>query len=128
MLGYVTIGTNDTEKSWAFYDAVLATIGWSKCMEFEGWRGYGPGGELGDQTIWVCKPFNGEPATFGNGMMVGLGAKTRDQVHAFYDAAMANGGSDEGGPGPRDYMPNWYSAYVRDPFGNKLSIVCMAEA
>ncbi|MBY5457771.1 hypothetical protein U8P80_15075 [Rhizobium beringeri] len=51
-------------------------------------------------------------------------AKSRAEVDAFYDAAMANGGTDEGAPGLRPhYGPNWYSAYVRDPAGNKIAVV-----
>lgn len=57
--------------------------------------------------------------------MVGFDAQTKEQVHAFYAAAMQAGGSDEGPPGPRpDYGPNWYAAYLRDPTGNKLAIAC----
>jgi catechol 2,3-dioxygenase-like lactoylglutathione lyase family enzyme len=124
MLNYVTIGANDTEASWRFYDAALGALGWTKAMDFPGWRGYSPDGSMGGQMVWVCKPFNGEAARAGNGMMVGFGAKNHEEVEAFYTAAMASGGADEGAPGPRpQYGPNWYSAYVRDPAGNKLSIV-----
>ena len=61
--------------------------------------------------------------------MVGFDAETKDQVHAFYAAAMKAGGRDEGAPGPRpDYGPNWYAAYLRDPTGNKLAVVCRKPA
>lgn len=57
--------------------------------------------------------------------MVGFMAKTYAEVDAFHAAAMAHGGSDEGGPGPRPhYRPKWYAAYMRDPAGNKIAIVC----
>ncbi len=129
MLSYVTIGAADPAKAHAFYDAVLATIGWSQHTAFGNWRGYGEGGNKEGPGVWVCTPFNGEAATSGNGMMVAFGARTRDQVHAFYEAAMAHGATDEGGPGARpDYGPNWYAAYLRDPTGNKLAIVCFAPA
>lgn len=124
MLSYITLGAADFEQSKAFYDAVLATIGWASHMEFPGYRAYSEGGAGEGQSVWICAPFNGEPACFGNGTMVAFGAPTKDQIHAFYDAAMAHGGSDEGPPGPRpDYGPDWYSAYLRDPTGNKLAIV-----
>lgn len=124
MLSYVTIGTNDPAASHAFYDAVFATIGWSKHTEFGSWRAYGLGGKKEGQTVWVCPPHDKQPATFGNGSMVAFGAKSHAEVHAFYDAAMAHGGADEGPPGPREhYGPNWYAAYLRDPTGNKLAIV-----
>ena len=124
MLSYVTIGAVDTERSHAFYDTVLATIGWSSHAAFGAWRGYSEGGAGKGQSVWVCRPYNGEPATIGNGMMVAFGAKSHAEVDAFYAAAMAAGGTDEGPAGPRpDYGPNWYAAYLRDPAGNKLACV-----
>jgi catechol 2,3-dioxygenase-like lactoylglutathione lyase family enzyme len=121
---YATVGARDTVQSNKFYTAVLATIGWGKHAEFEGWTGYSAGGSGTGFTLWVCQPFNGEEASVGNGSMLGFPARSRAEVDAFYAAAMANGGSDEGGPNPRPhYGPNWYAAYLRDPTGNKLSIV-----
>ena len=124
MDNYVTLGANDAEASNAFYDAVLATIGWASHMGFPGWRAYSKDGAGAGLTIWVCKPFDGSPASAGNGTMLGLAADNREQVDAFHAAAMAHGGSDEGAPGPRpDYGPEWYAAYLRDPAGNKIAIV-----
>ena len=75
--------------------------------------------------LWVCTPFNGAPATAGNGAMVALWAKTWAQVDAFHAAALAQGGTSEGEPGLRlQYNPDFYAAYVRDPDGNKLAAVC----
>ena len=68
-------------------------------------------------------PFDGQPASHGNGTMLALTAQTRAVVDAFHAAALAHGGSDEGAPGLR-YSANFYSCYVRDPDGNKLSAVC----
>jgi catechol 2,3-dioxygenase-like lactoylglutathione lyase family enzyme len=125
MIGYITIGAADTEQSKTFYDSVLATVGWKSFADYGGYIGYGLNGGADGQTIWICKPFDGEPARAGNGIMIGFHADTKEQVHAFHAAAMAAHGGDEGGPGPRpDYGPNWYAAYLRDPTGNKLSIVC----
>ncbi len=124
MANYVTVGALDPEKSNAFYDAALAVIGWSKFMEFPGWRAYSEDGTSNGFTLWVCTPFNGESASAGNGSMVGFMVKSREQVDAFYNAAMANGGSDEGAPGERpNYGSNWYAAYMRDPSGNKVGVV-----
>ncbi len=121
---YVTVGAIDSAKSNAFYDAALATIGWSKQTEFPGWRAYSEGGKDEGFTLWVCQPFNGEPASAGNGTMVGFIAKSRAEVDAFYAAAMAHGGTDEGAPGLRaHYGPDWYAAYLRDPAGNKIAVV-----
>lgn len=124
MATYVTVGALDTEKSFAFYNAALGTIGWSKHMEFPGWCAYSEGGKGEGFTLWVCKPFNGEVATAGNGSMVGFMVKSTEEVDSFYKEAMANGGTDEGAPGPRPhYGPKWYAAYLRDPSGNKIAVV-----
>ena len=129
MIGYVTIGARDTAESTAFYDAVLGTIGYKRFAEFGAFTGYGIDGKSDGQSVWVCKPFDGKEARAGNGIMVAFRAAERAQVNAFYDAAMKHGGSDEGPPGLRDsYGPNWYAAYLRDPTGNKLAIVCNKPA
>lgn len=121
---YVTVGAIDSGKSNAFYDAALAAIGWSKQTEFPGWRAYSEGGKGEGFTLWICQPFNGEPASAGNGTMVGFLAKSRAEVDAFYATAMAHGGTDEGAPGLRaHYGPDWYAAYLRDPAGNKIAVV-----
>lgn len=120
---YLTLGVNDTAAARAFYDAALATIGWSCHSEFADWRAYSPGGTGKDFILWVCTPFDGEAATAGNGTMLGLPARSRAEVDAFHTTSLAHGGHDEGAPGLRElYGPNWYAAYVRDPSGNKLGI------
>ncbi|MCB2113308.1 MAG: VOC family protein [Parvularculaceae bacterium] len=124
--GYATIGVEDPAKSYAFYDAVFAAIGWGMHIEFSTGRGYSRGGGGEGFTVWTMRPFNGEPATFGNGSLVGFMVDTRAEVEAFHEAALAHGGTDEGAPGPRAYEEHWYAAYVRDPLGNKLSAVCLA--
>lgn len=124
MTAYLSYGAKDFEKSRIFYDAAFATIGWSSHMEFPGWRAWSAQGKGEGFSFWICAPYNGEAATAGNGTMLGLMAGSQAEVDAFYAAAMANGGSDEGAPGYReDYGPDWYAAYVRDPSGNKLGIV-----
>ncbi len=124
MNAYITLGARDSATSNAFYDAVLATIGWSSHMNWPGWHAYSQGGSGEGLTLWVCTPFDGGEASAGNGTMVALGAASQEQVDAFHAAAMAHGGTDDGAPGPRpDYGSNWYSAYLRDPTGNKLAVV-----
>jgi catechol 2,3-dioxygenase-like lactoylglutathione lyase family enzyme len=125
MGSYVTVGALDSAQSNAFYDAVFATIGWAKHFEFPGWRAYSAGGAGEGLTFWVAKPFDGQPASAGNGSMTGFFVQSHEEIDAFHAAALANGGSDEGAPGPRSqYGPKWYAAYVRDPAGNKLAVVC----
>lgn len=127
MLGYVTIGAKDFDQGVAFYDAVLGPLNWKRFANYGTFAGYGPDGASDGQSVWVCKPFDGGEARAGNGIMVAFQASDHAQVHAFHEAAMAAGGSDEGGPGPRpDYGPTWYAAYLRDPTGNKLAVVCHA--
>ncbi|WP_341988384.1 VOC family protein [Azorhizobium sp. AG788] len=122
---YATVGAIDSEASCAFYDAALATIGWKSHASFPDWRAYSEKGDGQGFVLWVAKPFNGEPATAGNGSMIGFFAPSHQAVDAFYAAAMAHGGADDGAPGLRpQYGPNWYAAYMRDPAGNKIAIVC----
>lgn len=117
MIGYVTFGTNDREKSAKFYDAIAKEMGVGRMMDNETFIAWGEMG--GAPGIAATKPFNGEAATVGNGTMVALQARDEDQVKRIYDIALANGGSDEGAPGPRG--ESFYAAYFRDPDGNKLN-------
>jgi predicted lactoylglutathione lyase len=122
MIGYVTVGTNDLARAAKFYDAIAAEMGTGRMMEFDGFIAWGtPGGGAG---IAATKPFDGKPASVGNGVMVALEARDRDQVHRLYDIALANGGSDEGAPGPRGDS-GFYAGYFRDPDGNKLNAFVM---
>jgi predicted lactoylglutathione lyase len=66
----------------------------------------------------IITPYDEQPATGGNGTMIGLHADTDEQVDRIHAHALANGGSDEGPPGPRGEQ--FYGAYFRDPDGNKL--------
>src|SRR5712675_1848804 len=88
MIGYITIGAVDIEQAKIFYDSVLGTIGWQQFADYGDPVGYAQNETGEGQTIWICKPFDGETARAGNGIMVGFDAETKDQVHAFYDAAM----------------------------------------
>ena len=91
MIGYVTLGSNDFEKAKAFYDAVLAPLGAERTMSGETMQGYGGPGE--GPMLGVCKPYDGKPASGGNGTMVALAAKSRaivDTVHAAALAAQAS--------------------------------------
>jgi len=121
MIGYVTIGTNDLERSAAFYDGLLGMLGGQRFMENERLVAWSAG--EGQPGVGVCKPFDGNAATAGNGMMVSLAASDPEQVKAVYARAIELGGSDEGEPGQR--MPQFYGAYFRDPDGNKLCSFCM---
>ncbi|WP_133365950.1 VOC family protein [Qipengyuania sediminis] len=121
MIGYVTLGTSDLARAATFYDAIAAEMGTGRMMELDTFIAWGaPGGGAG---IGLTKPFDGQPASVGNGVMVALEAKDRDQVHRLHDIALANGGTDEGAPGPRG--ETFYAGYFRDPDGNKLNAFVM---
>jgi catechol 2,3-dioxygenase-like lactoylglutathione lyase family enzyme len=125
MIDYVTVGTNDFARAQRFYDQVLATLGYARDYEDDQYVGWSPGGKSGAPGFVIAKPFDGQSASVGNGVMVAFGASTIKQVHAFYDAARALGGQDEGAPGIRPhYGPHFYVGYVRDLDGNKLACVC----
>jgi catechol 2,3-dioxygenase-like lactoylglutathione lyase family enzyme len=121
MIGYVTVGTNDLPRAAKFYDAIAAEMGTARMMEFETFIAWGtPGGGAG---VAATKPYDGNVATVGNGVMVALEAKDNAQVDRIYAIALANGGSDEGPPGPRG--DGFYAGYFRDPDGNKLNAFVM---
>lgn len=123
MIGYVTLGTNDRDRGAKFYDALCGELGVGRMMETEQFIAWGtPGGGAG---IGLTTPFDGKPATVGNGVMVALEAKDEAQVQRLYDIALANGGTSEGAPGPRG--EGFYAGYFRDPDGNKLNAFCMPE-
>jgi predicted lactoylglutathione lyase len=121
MIGYVTLGTNDLARAAKFYDALFAEIGGKRYMENERLVSW----SAGEHTpgIGVIKPYDGKPATIGNGSMVALLVDSQDKVKKIYDKAMAMGGKDEGPPGIR--FGNFYAAYFRDLDGNKLNCFCM---
>ena len=112
----------DETQAVAFYDAVLGAIGYERGPVEGGWAFYGLGEAPG---VGLCKPFDGRPATVGNGTMLALHASSWQQVDDFHAAALAHGGVSEGVPGLRpQYNADFYAAYVRDPDGNKLAAVC----
>ena len=122
MIGYVTLGTNNLVRGAKFYDAIAAELGVGRMMETEQFIAWGkPGGGAG---IGLTKPFDGKPATVGNGVMVALEAQDRAQVDRIYKLALSLGAKDEGAPGQRS--EGFYAAYFRDLDGNKLNAFVMA--
>jgi catechol 2,3-dioxygenase-like lactoylglutathione lyase family enzyme len=124
LIGYITLGTNDLERARTFYDALLAEMGVKRLMDF-GDRGYGWAASLDKPMLCIFKPYDGRPATVGNGVMAGISADSRETVDRVYKKALELGGTDEGKPGPRaEGGDGFYAAYFRDLDGNKLDVFC----
>jgi len=121
MFTHIMIGTNDLERSRAFYDATLGALGIAKSNPALAGLVYLKEGPF----LGIRKPRDGKPATAANGGTIGLRAPSRRAVREFHAAALATGGTDEGAPGPRDFVSTAYAAYVRDPDGNKLCAICL---
>ena len=122
MIGYVVLGTNDLDRAASFYDTLLAEMGVTRMMELGG-RGYAWGTAMDKPMLCIMKPYDGQAATVGNGVMVGIEADSRDQVDLIYKKALELGGTDEGPPGLRaEGGDGFYAAYFRDLDGNKLDV------
>jgi len=124
MILYRTLGVSDVVRAAHFYDAVLAPLGYLRRTDPDtGWAG---GGSPYDEGVsfWNCPPFDGAPATPGNGAIVAFRAASAAEVRAFQRAALQSDGRDESAPGLRlNYEPGFYAAHVRDLDGNKLACV-----
>ena len=122
MIGYVILGTNDLPRAASFYDALLGEIGLSRQMDF-GERGYAWGANMDAVMLCVMTPFNGEPATVGNGTMTAIIVNSQEDVDRIHARAIELGGEDEGAPGPRaEGGDGFYVAYFRDLDGHKLDV------
>lgn len=116
-LDHVGFSVKDFAASRAFYKAALAPLGMSVVMEGPGWAGFG---EPGKPEFWL-----GASATTSTRVHVAFRAADRAQVRAFYAAAIAAGGKDNGAPGLRpDYHEHYYGAFVLDPDGHNIEAVC----
>ena len=126
MFSHVFIGTQDFERALAFYRPLLAELGVAErfCDATRPWAGWQstPGPR---PLLLIGRPWDGQPHAPGNGQMVALLAPTRAAVDRAYAVALAQGGRSEGAPGLRpEYHAQYYGAYLRDPDGNKLCVVC----
>ena len=117
MIGYVTLGTNDLARAAAFYDALLGEMDATRTLEMERFVAWSTGEN--SPILGVIIPFDGKPATIGNGTMVGIPVASNTKVDEMHARALALGGTDEGAPGER--FPGFYVGYFRDTDGNKLN-------
>ena len=118
MIDHVSIKVKDVEQAKAFYEAALAPLGYARGIEYPGGMQLLVEGEPGD--VWVAPLPEGAEAVPTH---VALRAADAAAVDAFYEAALAAGGTDNGAPGPRDYHPGYYAAFVHDPEGNNIESV-----
>jgi catechol 2,3-dioxygenase-like lactoylglutathione lyase family enzyme len=121
MIGYTTVGTNDLPRATKFYDELFGAIGIPRLMEYPRGLAWGTGWDK--PGFGIITPFDGKPATIGNGCMVALVMDSKDKVNAVHAKALALGGTDEGAPGDRG--DGFYAGYFRDLDGNKLNAFCM---
>ena len=116
MIDHIGITVADLEKSVTFYTRALAPLGYALVMRWEQYAGFGIGGKP-DFWIGLGKPVDR--------IHVAFRAAGRAQVRAFYDAAIAAGGKDNGPPGVREvYHPSYYGGFVLDPDGHNIEAVC----
>jgi catechol 2,3-dioxygenase-like lactoylglutathione lyase family enzyme len=121
VIDHTSVNVANIAKSKAFYRAALAPLGYQMLMEFEQAAGFGIAPK---PDFWI-----GEGAPNVPPIHIALSAQTRAHVDAFYKAAIAAGGRDNGPPGVRaHYHPNYYGAFVLDPDGHNIEAVCHAPA
>lgn len=128
MISHVFVGVQDFERALAFYRALFRVLGIAErfCEPARPWAGWqsSPGPR---PLFLIGRPYDGQPHAPGNGQMVALTAASRRVVDEAHASALAHGGRCEGPPGLRpEYHRDYYGAYVRDPEGNKLCVVCHA--
>jgi len=119
MIDHICVDVSDFKKSKSFYEKALKPLGIQLLNESDGkYAGFGESGEK--PFLWLI---GGRGATKQSHFA--FQTDKRDQVNAFYDSATSAGGKDNGKPGVRkDYHPNYYAAFVYDPDGNNVEVVC----
>jgi catechol 2,3-dioxygenase-like lactoylglutathione lyase family enzyme len=126
MIGYTTLGTNNLPRAVEFYDQLFGSIGIGRFMEAENYFvAWAPAPDA--PSVAVTVPFNKEPATVGNGVMVALYMESQQQVDDFHKKALELGATNEGNPGfrPESNSSGFYAGYFRDLDGNKLNTFCI---
>lgn len=118
MIDHMSVKVKDFQRAAAFYQAALAPLGYVKGIEYPGGLQLLVEGEPGD--VWVMALKDDEAQLPAH---IAFLAKGADEVKAFYEAALAAGGTDNGAPGPRDYHPGYYAAFVHDAEGNNIEAV-----
>jgi catechol 2,3-dioxygenase-like lactoylglutathione lyase family enzyme len=128
MIDHTGVVVSDYAMSKAFYEKALAPIGYVLMMEIPaavtGHADVAGFGEPPKPDFWISSGTANKPP-----IHIAFRVPTREQVDAFYRAALAAGGTDNGAPGLRPhYHPNYYGAFVRDPDGHNIEAVCHEPA
>ena len=120
MISHVSVGVTDLQRALRFYDAALAPLGYRRVYTGPISAGWG----TADGAESFAAKLQARPPAPGPGFHVAFVAPDREAVHAFHAAALASGGEDDGGPGPRpNYGETYYAAFVSDPDGTRLEAV-----
>ena len=127
MIAYVTLGSNNIESAELFYSAFLLPLGYQLFKEGTGDLSYclPKPSEMAPQLpdVYIKAPFNGKPASAGNGQMIAFEVPSQKNVRSCHSSALKNGGTSEGEPGFRpSYGAHFYVGYLRDPDGNKIAV------
>lgn len=118
MIGYVTLGVSDMDRSKAFYTGLLADLDARLLLDAGRIAFFGK--SMGKPMLAVCTPYDGKPNHPGNGNMVAINPGSKALVDQFYHRAIELGATCDGEPGQR--IPDqFYGAYIRDPDGNKVA-------
>lgn len=123
MISYVSVGTNNFEQARRFFDELFSCIGATRLHDFEKTCAWSTGS--GQAVLAVTKPFDGNPATAGNGTMLSIALNSRAEVAQLHAKALQLGGANEGDPGVRAVVEgrDFFAAYFRDLDGNKFAAV-----
>lgn len=121
IIDHLSVGVPNIDAACRFYDAAMNTLGCDRLATTAGFAAYGSGAV----QFLVMTPLDGGQSSAGNGTHICFVAQDREAVDAFHRVALENGGTDEGAPGERPGYPkpDVYTAFVRDPFGNKLEAI-----
>lgn len=121
IIDHLSLGVPNIEQGSQFYQGLLATLGYEQLAATDGFAAYGKDAV----QFLIMRPENGDTCSAGNGTHICFAAPTAQAVDAFHDFARNNGGECAGAPGPRENypIPDVYTTFVRDPFGNKLEAI-----